>query len=223
MVGFSGFDRLQYPGDSVMAWLRQNTNLVWCGYYLAPAPSQQNASWMGQQAALAAGGWGIAPIYVGQQVAGPGSKNSSAAQGTIDGGQAATLMTGEGFAPGSCVYLDLENGPPMPQAQSDYAGAWCDAVQAGGFTPGIYCSYLLASQANALRPDARIWAFRVKTTQAHTVPGSEFPGPAPSGCGFAGATAWQFEQNANIAVPPAPSGKLNVDLDSATSADPGAP
>ena len=220
MAGFPGFDCLQYPGDSNLSWLRANTNLVWCGYYLAPAPSQQNTSWMGRRATLAAGGWGIAPLYVGQQISGPGSKNSSAAQGTTDGGQAVALMTNEGFAPGSCVFLDLENGPPMPQAQSDYAGAWCDAVQAGGFTPGIYCSYLLASQVNALRPAARIWAFRVQTTQAHTVPGTEFPSPDPSGCGFAGATAWQLQQNANITVA---GSTLNVDLDTATSADPGAP
>src|ERR1700755_3469138 len=113
MAGFAGFDTDIYPGDSQMAWLKANTNLVWCGYYLAPAPSHHDTSWMGARAALVAQGWGIAPVYLGQQTPAPGSHNPSVGQGTTDGNNAAKLMTGEGFAPGSCVYLDLENGPPM--------------------------------------------------------------------------------------------------------------
>ncbi len=27
-----------------MAWLRANTNLVWCGYYLGPAPSHASTA-----------------------------------------------------------------------------------------------------------------------------------------------------------------------------------
>ena len=38
MAFYAGFDILQYPNMAMMNWLNQNTNLVWCGYYLAPAP-----------------------------------------------------------------------------------------------------------------------------------------------------------------------------------------
>ena len=38
MAFYAGFDMLQYPNMAMMNWLNQNTNLVWCGYYLAPAP-----------------------------------------------------------------------------------------------------------------------------------------------------------------------------------------
>ena len=68
---------------------------------------------MGRRAAMAAAGWGLAPIYVGQQIAGPGRHAVSGPQGAIDGAHAAALMAGEGFAAGACVYLDLEDGAPL--------------------------------------------------------------------------------------------------------------
>ena len=80
MPGFAGFDRSDYPGDQVMSWLKANTNLVWCGYYLGPSPSHAGTTWMTRRAALAAAGWGVAPIYVGQQITGPGSHNPSTAR-----------------------------------------------------------------------------------------------------------------------------------------------
>jgi hypothetical protein len=43
---------------------------------------------MTRRAALQAAGWGIAPVFVGQQVIGPGSHNPSAATGVMyEGGQ----------------------------------------------------------------------------------------------------------------------------------------
>lgn len=40
MAFFAGFDSLEYPKKKMMDWLNTNTNLVWCGYYLAPAPNR---------------------------------------------------------------------------------------------------------------------------------------------------------------------------------------
>lgn len=217
MPGFAGFDISGYPGDATMAWLKANTNLVWCGYYL-PAPSHPRSTWVGKQAQLRAAGWGIAPVFVGQQVIGPGSHNPSAASGVADGNQAVSEMTQDGFAPGSCVYLDIENGPPLTPPQIDYVSNWCDTVQQGGYTPGIYCSHLLAAQVHSLRPDCRIWAFKL-TNQPNPVP-SPFPNPDPSGSGYADADAWQLAQNVSITVS---NSTLTVDLNSATVEDPGAP
>jgi hypothetical protein len=217
MPGFAGFDISGYPGDTAINWLKANTNLVWCGYYLA-APSHPHSTWLGKRAQLGAAGWGIAPIFVGQQVIPPGSQNPSAATGVTDGNLAVTQMTNEGFASGSCVYLDLENGPPLTDAQRDYVTSWCDTVQQGGFTPGIYCSHLLAQQVSTLCPDCRIWAFKL-TNQPSPVP-APFPNPAPAGSGFGGAAIWQLAQNCSIQVQ---NSSLKVDLDSATLADPGAP
>jgi hypothetical protein len=217
MPGFAGFDVSGYPGDAAMDWLKANTNLVWCGYYLV-APSHQHSTWLGKRAQLSDAGWGIAPLFVGQQVIPPGSQNPSAATGVTDGNLAVDQMTNEGFASGSCVYLDLENGPPLTNAQRDYVSNWCDTVQQAGFAPGIYCSHLLAQQVSTLRPDCRIWAFKL-TNQPSPVP-TPFPNPDPKGNGFAGATIWQLAQNCLIQVQ---NSRLKVDLDSATLADPGAP
>lgn len=223
MTGFAGFDRSAYPGDAEMTWLRANTNLVWCGYYLGPAPSHPDTSWMGVRARLVANGWGIAPIYVGQQVTGPGSQQPSLAQGGTDGDDAANLMTSEGFPPGSCVYLDLENGPPLTQILADYVAGWCDAVNARGYLPGVYCSHGFAAAVHALRSSARIWAFKVSTTSPHPFPGTNFPTLDPAGSGYPGAYAWQLGDECQLTLPGAPISQITVDLDVAVTADPGAP
>jgi len=222
MPGFAGFDRSDYPGDAAVDWLQQNTNLVWCGYYLAPAPSHPSTSWMTNRARLVGNGWGIAPLFVGQQVTGPGSQNPSAQTGVADGNVAVGLMQAEGFAAGLFVYLDIENGPPLTQAQQDYIGNWCDTISAGGYGAGVYCSHSLALDIHSLRSSCRIWAFNVSTTQSHPVP-NPFPDPNPSGCGYIGAYAWQLGQNCLINVPPANLQTLDVDLSSAIVADPSAP
>lgn len=79
---------------------------------------------MPRRSELVAMGWGIAPIYVGQQVTGPGSHLVTGAQGKIDGADAAKKVAQCGFPSGSFVYLDLENGPPFTAAQHAYVGAW---------------------------------------------------------------------------------------------------
>jgi hypothetical protein len=222
MPAFAGFDTDIYPGDAAMSWLKDNTNLAWCGYYLGHAPSHPDTSWMGNRSSLMAAGWGIAPVYVGEQVTGKGSLNPSGPKGTQDGNDAVAKLNAEGFAPGSCVYLDLENGRPFPLPLQAYTVSWCAAVAAGGFQPGVYCSYQLALQVHGLVAQALIWAFHVKTLTPTPYP-SPYPFPSPVGCGYGGAYAWQHVQNAILTVPPAHGGTLHVDLDSALVQDPGAP
>jgi hypothetical protein len=215
-MAYAGFDRADCPEISFMAKLKAETNLAWCGFYL-PAPSQAGTTWKGKRAALVAQGWGLAPVYVGQQVTGPGSHLVTAEQGTLDGAHAAQAMAAEGFPQKSWVYLDLENGPPLPYEQRDYVGAWVDAVEVNGYCAGVYCSFMLAANIASLRPSARIWAFHVRTTSAHVVGGTTFASPDPATSGFAGASIWQLDDEARI------MGGLAVDLDSAAMRDPSAP
>lgn len=64
---FAGFDIAVYPGDATMrAWLRPASPYYWSGYYLM-APCHRDPSYTGKYATLAAMGWGITAIYVGQQ------------------------------------------------------------------------------------------------------------------------------------------------------------
>ena len=221
MPFFAGFDSAGYPGDATMAFLKANTNFVWCGYYLAPSPSQMhNTSWMGKRADLVEAGWGIAPVYVGQQVIAPGALNPSTATGQVDGKQAAGYMASEGFAAGSYVYLDLENGPPLTPAQRDYVTAWSAAVIDGGYKPGIYCSHGFAADVAALQPGARIWTFRVPAT----IPplSNPYPEPDPTHV-FTGAHVLQHIQNCSIPSTASATPVFKVDLDSSVFADPSAP
>jgi hypothetical protein len=223
VTAFAGFDSSAYPGDPIMKWLRANTNLVWCGYYFGKTPSHSGTDWMGKRTVLQSLNWGMAPLYVGQQTTGPGSHHTDGAHGTMDGEDASQFMDSEGFASGSAVYRDLENGMPFPQEQQDYVGNWCAAVQQAGFTAGVYCSHTLAAQVASLVPAALIWAFKVSTTQPHPVLGPHYPDPSPVGSGFAGAFAWQLGQGCLIDVPGAPNGTLEVDLDSASTPNPSIP
>jgi hypothetical protein len=103
MPGFAGFDSSEFPVIAEMNWLRSNTNLVWCGYYLAAAPSHGSTSWIRQRVQMAKAGWGVAPIYVGQQINGPGRHSVNGPQVKTDGNDAVTvtLLAGEGFPSGS--------------------------------------------------------------------------------------------------------------------------
>ena len=224
MPGFAGFDTSVYPGDQVMSWLKANTNLNFAGFYLGPAPSHPHSDWMDRYSFLQAAGWGFLPVYLGQEVCGPGSHNACAASGVTDGQDAIALMTQAGFPPGSFVYLDCENGAPFPQPQLDYITSWAATVTAGGFGVGIYLSHCEAAVVHNLVPHARIWCFKVQANPniAHPVP-CPYPDSNPSGCGYVGAYAWQLADTCTMIVPPAPNGRLCADVDSALIPDPSAP
>jgi hypothetical protein len=65
--GFLGFDTFAYPGDEAMRKWKESSPYQWVGYYL-PAPCHKDDSWSGKRERLEGMGWGIAVIYVGQQV-----------------------------------------------------------------------------------------------------------------------------------------------------------
>jgi hypothetical protein len=65
-----GFDTYVYPGDAAMrAWRsEEGTPYEWVGYYLPAAPCHKGETWGGKRQTLSDMGWGLAVIYVGQQV-----------------------------------------------------------------------------------------------------------------------------------------------------------
>lgn len=215
---FAGFDRADCPGLGALYLLKLKSNLQWCGYYLH-APSQPASTWKGKRAALVAQGWGLAPIYVGQQIVGPGSHNVTAAQGAVDGVQTVNDMQAEGFPLGSTVFLDLENGPPFTSVEQSYVSAWVDTVAHNGYQPGVYCSYQFAQVVYNLRKGVRLWVFHVPSVEKHNNNLMTFPTPLIEQSGFALADIWQREDAAVLTQ----FGNMLVDLDVATSRDPGAP
>lgn len=201
-----GFDTSTAPNPSQLVALRND--FAFCGCYLAPAPSHQDKSWMVAGIINARRlGFHFLPVYVGQQVVGPGSHKATAEEGAIDGLQAARLAGLALFQHGSPIYLDLENGAPFPPAEGAYTFAWLEAVREAGYTPGVYCSHVLAPHFD--RSKYRIWAFDVPTTamtrQAHLPPG----GPVS----LNGYDALQYRQNVML-----PSLTLTVDLNAASPA-----
>jgi hypothetical protein len=65
-----GFDTYAYPGDDAMkAWREEDgAPYEWVGYYLPSAPCHKGDTWTGKRQTLSDMGWGLAVIYVGQQV-----------------------------------------------------------------------------------------------------------------------------------------------------------
>jgi glycoside hydrolase-like protein len=232
---FAGFDRLDYPGDSLMKTLFDKTNLCWCGFYLAPAPSQgKGTSWMSKKSYLQQMGWGMAPIYVGQQTVGAGSHNVTAAQGKIDAQGAAKLAAAAGFDTGSIVFLDIESGPPATPATLAYYDAWASELEDHtNYSPGVYCSFSgVAQSLYNLNRKPVFWVFSVNQYTCGPAKGgyqsvnktSPFPTPDPAQSGVSFAKLWQYVQ--------APSGcginagghsVPSVDFDSSTVQDPSNP
>jgi len=216
-MGFAGMDCSRYPGDAVMEDLPKSTNLVWCGFYLGPAPSHPDPSWMDRRNFLSKQGWGLAPIYVGQQETGPGSHNVTAKQGELDAADACFLAKAAGFPTSSVIYLDIEAGGPISNACKAYLSAWADYVKALDFTPGVYCSYTSIESIEALNLDLKIWAFKVKNADVSVKKATPFKDDDPdTDADLESVVAWQWAQNCKIDTV---SGQLQVDLDTASVRD----
>ena len=144
-----------------MQSLFDSTPMAFAAAYLAPAPSHGDTGWMPKVSQLRAAGWGIAPVYVGQQaVGGPGSHTLTAAQGTADAADAANLAQTAGLDAGSVVYLDVEIGGQLGPDFMSYISSWVLGMSAGSFRPGVYCSFSqTAAQITAAVGDIPVWVF----------------------------------------------------------------
>jgi hypothetical protein len=149
---FLGFDVGNYPGDALMQVWWDSSPYQFAGYYLQ-APCHKNFTlWEGHRAALAAMGWSLLVIYVGQQrptQPGCGQNILTAAQGKIDALDAANHAATEGFPAGAYIYLDIETGDPFAADLSAYLSGWVPEIVASGFGVGIYCSRNIATQVKA--------------------------------------------------------------------------
>lgn len=225
MSFYAGMDTDLNPGLDYLKAAKLYTNWSWLGYYFK-APSHADGSWLGHRQAISDLGFGILPIYVGQQLQGPGSKVLTADQGEADADEACQAMWDEGFPDDSFVFLDCEEGPENGNTLDPnrvlYLMAWAQQVEANGFGVGVYTSHLLGKAVGGLLPNARIWCTRLlQATQAeHTT--RTFPVMNPAGCGYPAAMAWQHTDNVTV-FPSGTPHKLMVDLSVSLTADPGAP
>src|SRR5690606_31574385 len=138
---------------AAMRTWRDTSPYRWVGYYL-PAPCYTGTSWVGTRERLASIGWGMVPLFVGEQdwsvirpddaaVAEQGarctSRNLTAAQGAADAAVADSILDAEGFPPGTPVFLDVERMERVTRAMEEYVHAWfTEMLERGRYTPSFY-------------------------------------------------------------------------------------
>lgn len=241
---FLGLDRNLYPGEENLKVLARR--YAFTGYWLNTPPGEQSNSWQGKRAAVVRAGMGFLLLYNGktyQQIlqAGPSA-------GTVDGAEAVRAARAEGFATGSILFLDIEEGGRMLAEQKSYIFAWAQAVRQAGMQPGVYCSGIdftegdgaTVSTASDLHdtPQGRDLVFWVANDACPPSPGC-LPKPKglrTAGNGLAWAEIWQYAQSpvrpvaqacrqtynadGDCRVMAAAGTSLHVDLNVARSKDP---
>jgi hypothetical protein len=206
VLTYPGFDIWRYPGDAAMQAWREASPYRWVGYYL-PAPCHRDSSWAGRREALDRMGWGVAVLYVGQQVfEGEPPPDSTAAtpvvcsrtllteaQGRRDAADAVARMAAEGFAPGTVVFLNVERSETLPAEMGAYYRAWTAGVLADGrYRPGTYAHRLNADALFALALAAYRAAGRADTPPFWVAGSGDFAlDRAPEDVGARYARAWQ--------------------------------
>ncbi|MGB7517489.1 MAG: hypothetical protein WBW90_25345, partial [Candidatus Acidiferrum sp.] len=158
----------------------------------------------------------------------------------------------EGFAPGTIIFLDVEEGGRLTAAYYEYVNAWVDGLAKANFRAGAYCSSIPVDEGEGHSittvKDIQdhlggrqlvIWAFNDACPPS---PGCVFPKTPPPivQSGAADATVWQFAQSprnkprsnrcaatynpdGNCYAPGDTTHKWFLDVDVATSANPSAP
>jgi len=244
---YLGFDRNTYPGDAAIPVLRKT--FTFASYWLSPPPGEKTNTWRGKRELFRAQGFGFLVLYRGRDSKEFKNVAGAIAKGVQDGKNAAAAAKSEAFAPGTIIFLDIEEGGRLPAAYHAYLHAWHDELAKAGFSSGVYCSGMPVKESpgltittaddirdNAASHDFVIWAYNDACPPS---PGCAFPEnpPSPSSSGIGNATVWQFAQSprrkeftAHCPAKYAPDGncyapsdtahKWFLDVNSATSPDP---
>jgi hypothetical protein len=145
---YLGFDTNIYPGDRTMKIWADDGTYDWVGFYL-PAPCHKDDSWSGKRDTLLDMGWGLAVVYVGQQVWSTAKKPKkgstctnalrTASQGSVDGRDAIGRVVSEGFPHGTVIFLDIERMDRIPESMKAYYQQWTRTILADGrYRVGYY-------------------------------------------------------------------------------------
>jgi Domain of unknown function (DUF1906) len=244
---YLGFDRNIYPGDAAFPILRKT--FAFTSYWLSPPPEGKTNTWLGKREFLRSQGFGFLVLYRGRETGELKNEAVAKQNGNQDAQNAAAVAKSEGFASGTIIFLDIEEGGRLPASYHAYLGVWSEELTRAGYHPGVYCSGILVKEepgvtittADDIRNDPAsrditIWAFNDFCPPS---PGCTFPQnpPAPSSSGIGYAAVWQFaqsprrrERTAHCPAKYAPDGncyapgdtahKWFLDVNTATSRDP---
>lgn len=244
---FLGYDMNAYPGDEALPVLRKTFSFT--SYWLGPPPSEKTSTWSGKRELLRAHGFGFVVLFNGPESRRLKSESLAREKGNADGEEATRLAQHEGFAKGTVIFLDIEEGGRLSAAYHEYLRSWSEALTRSGFRAGVYCSGMPVSEGKGLsittakdiqdHAGVSEMVFWVYNDACPPSPGCSFPTSAPSSAqsGFGQATVWQYAQSprrkeftaqcpANYAADgncyaPGDSGhKWFLDVNTASSADP---
>jgi len=242
-----GFDRNDYPGDNALPALRRTFSFS--SYWLNPPPGEGTNSWAEKREVLAKNNFGFLVLFTGRGSSELKSVKAATRLGVSDSAAAIASALHEGFAKGTIIFLDQEEGGRMLPEQKAYIYAWADGVNGSGFRAGIYCSAIPVNDggekvvtAEDIRDHAngRAIVYWVYNDACPPASGCVYPPdpPRPSSSGFAEAAVWQFSQSPrrheytaqcastysadDNCYPPKESGAgaIFLDLDTSNSPDP---
>jgi len=206
--GFVGFDRNDYPGDAAMSELRKEFSFA--GFWLTPPPLGRTNSWWGKRKVMEAQGYGFLLLERGRAVDSIQTASSAREEGIADARQAVRSATGEGFASGAVLFLDIEDGGRLPAAYHAYLRAWADELTKLHFRPGVYCSGIAVNesggnavvtaediQTNEAPRHFSFWVFNDACPPSPGCVSVEKP-PLPSASGVRDAAVWQFVRSPRV-------------------------
>ena len=244
---YLGFDKNDYPGDDLLAALRQSFSYV--GYWLNNPPSDASDSWRGKRAILREHGFGFLILFNGRMDAQLAGKDA-AALGRADAAAAISAANKEGFPRRAILFLDQEEGGMLLPEQSAYLFAWVDEIRKSQYRPGVYASGIevgagkdrISTAEDILRhrsgSPVALW---VANDQCPPSPGCMLAKRplSPAGSGTPQALVWQYAlsprrpfarqcgatyaSDGNCYAPQIPqSSRSFLDLDTSASPDPSA-
>ena len=217
MACYEGFDMAQpITVTEATAWWGTSP-FTWMGYYLGGCCA--TTSWTGyiSYSSLSQIGWGVRPIYVGQQVddsyfgCGCSPLTNPISQAQSDANNAASLAKGAGFPAGAMIYLDIENVPGMSitngSAIAQYINEWLYWITQGGngYAGGIYTTGAYANQINSIGLNPVFWIA--------CYPGGTYTCPTSCTC-YNYPYSWQYKDKVSRTYN---NVTLTIDLDNSDS------
>lgn len=243
---YLGFDRNDYPGEAALDKLRKT--FAFSGYWLNAPPGETTTTWRGKREILRQHGFGFLVLFNGRLDKELRAAIDASRLGVRDSQEAVRAAQAEGFARGTVIFLDQEEGGRMLPEQRQYLHAWIDGVNAADYRAGIYCSGMAdrtgpagVITANDIREHAatRAVSFFVYNDGCPPSPGCVVStnGITIARSGIAFADVWQIAQSprrkqftakcrrtyamdGNCYPPGLAAQGIFVDVDVANSADP---
>ena len=247
---YLGFDRNIYPGDDALPILRKT--FAFSSYWLSPPPGEKINTWSGKRELLRSQGFGFAVLFRGRESRELKTAAQAAQKSALDARDAAASAEAQGFAKGTVIFLDIEEGGRLSATYHAYLRDWADRLTKSDYRPGVYCSAVPASEGQGVTiltsDDIRnnignrqlvYWVFNDFCPPAPGCVAPKNPPPV-SASGVSYAAIWQFAQSprrkertarcaatyhtdGNCYAPGDTSHAWFLDVNSATSANPSAP